>query len=297
MKFGYRDRIVLLIVCVIIILGVGGFVFIKPKYQTLKKKEETRTQEQTKWDLKLAEFKNIPTLQNYIREKRNESEEISKGFTDEMDATKLDQFLQEKFLNTEDNIKYKTQMLTNLNVSDESATAMGYYFYTPSVVTYPLVEYADLDGSLAKATQEKRKDADVMSARAAQSVGTGNASFTLHITYANCMKFINDVREYAKTHSDAMLLNSVSFEDCEFNGRVPMERDEDGKVTGQRPQDLPEKYKQVADEELGYTNVTFNYSVFYMQEPTQVDVGDDYNPDIWNGNEWRSYKAPEKAAQ
>lgn len=297
MKFGYRDRIALLIICVVIILGIGIFVFVKPKYEKLQKSEKALKDASDAWDLKLAQFEGIQKLQDYIKEKRQASYDISKNFTDEMDAVQLDKFLQENFLNTDKNIQYKTRLQSALNVSDEGSTAIGYYYYTPSIVTYPLVEYADLDGSLEKATAEKRAESDLLSSRSPQAVGVGNASFTVRISYDNCMEFIDAVKAFANDHKDAMILNSISFDDCKFNGYQTVERDEEGELTGGRPEGLPKMYDKVDDEELGYTNVTFNYSVFYMQEPTEVEVGDPYDPKIWDGSEWRNYKLPVENAE
>lgn len=296
MKFGYRDRIALLIICVVVILGIGIFVFVKPKYEKLQKAEKAYKDASDAWDLKLSDFDKIPSFQKYIKEKRDKAYDISTGFTDEMDAIQLDQFLQEKFFNTPENVKYKTRLKGTLAVSDEGATSIGYYYYTPSIITYPLVEYADLDGSLSKAVEAKRAESNLLSSRAPQAVGVGSANFTVRMTYDNCMAFIDAVKDYAKQHSDAMILNSISFEDCEFNGRIAADRDDEGELTGSRPEGLPKKYDKVDDKDLGYTNVVVNYSVFYMQEPTQVDVGDEYNKSIWDGNEWRSIKLPETEA-
>jgi hypothetical protein len=297
MKFGYRDRIVLLIACVVIILGIGIFVFIKPKYEKMRKDEKSLKDERDSWALKLDDYAGIPKYQKSIQEKRDDANTIALNFTDEMDATKLDQFLQENFLNTEKNIQYDTKLQGALSVSDESATSVGYYYYTPNIVSYPLMEYADLDGSLQKALDEKRADQAVFGTRAVQSVGVGNANFAVKISKENCMEFIDAVRKFAEDHSDAMILNSVSIEDIKFNGGKTVERDKDGKLTGTRPENLPDKYKDVKDEDLGYSNVNFNYSVYYMQEPTGVDVGPEYQPSIWDGNEWRNYKAPEQKTE
>ena len=293
MKLAYRDRILLLIICVVIILGIGGFVFVKPKYEKLQKAEKSYKEASDAWDLKLSEYDVIPKYQKTIQDRRQEAYDISTNFTDEMDAVALDKFLQENFLNTEKNIQYKTMLKSAFAVSDEGTTGMGYYYYTPSIVTYPLMEYADFDGSIKAANDEKRRESVLKGALGTQTVGAGNATFTVHISYENCMEFIDAVREFAQTHKDAMILNSVTFEDCKFNGGKTVERDEEGKLTGSRPGGLPKKYDKVDDEELGYTNVTFQYSVFYMQEPTEVNVGDPYDKTIWDGNEWRSFKLPE----
>lgn len=294
MKFGYRDRIILLIACVVIIFGVGFFVFIRPKYQELKKDEKALQKAEGEWTLKMNDFESIPDLQESITKRFNKASDISLNFTDEMDATELDQFLQEKFFNNteKDNIKDDTSLISSLSVSDEGTSSIGFYYYTPSIVTYPLYEYADLDGSLKAAAAEKRKEADLFAAHSAQTVGAGQSTFTVRINRKDAMDFIDSVRKFAMDNKDAMIINSVSIAEYDFNG-IPMERDDDGKIKGTRPEQIKEKFDAVKDEDLGYTNVTFSYTVFYMQEPQKPDLGPEYNADIWKGDGWRTWTKAE----
>ena len=289
MKFGYRDRILLLIGCVIIILGIGFFVFIQPKYKDMTANKKKCEEAEKAWTQKKNEFDEIPDIQQRIKNRYKKAYDVSTNFTDEMDATKLDQFLQTQFFNTEENIKNKTKLESALNVTDETTRGMSYYFYTPSIVTYPLYEAADLDHSLAAAVEEKTKESTILSERAAQVVGAGNAGFTVRINKKDAFEFIDGVKKYADDHKDAMLITSITMAEYDFNGGVAMERDEEGKITGERPENLKEKYDEVEDEDLGYTSVTINYEVYYMQEPTEPDVGPEYHPEIWDGDEWRTW--------
>jgi len=300
MKFGYRDRIILLIAVVVIIFGIGIFVFIKPKYEDMKKDKKSRDDAKNTWETQLLEFDSIEAKQTYIKNKYQEALTMSENFTPEMDAAELDQFFQNQFFNNaEKNYKKNGTKLNNsLTVSDEGTAAIGYYYYTPSILTYPLYEYADLDGSLAKAAEEKRAYSDLLSSHQAQTAGAGTASFTVHINKADFNEFMDSLHEYAESKKDAMIINSISFAKYNFNGK-PLERDDEGKITGTRPDDLKEELEAVDDEDLGYTDVSVTYTVYYMQEPTEPDVGDKYDKAIWEGEEWRNFKleASEAPAQ
>ncbi len=293
MKFGYRERVVLLIASVLIILGVGFFVFIKPKYDKMQENKKACEAAEASWNTKKASFDTIPIVQENIKTKYQKAYDQSLYFTDEMDATELDQFLQEKFMNTEENIQYKTKLQGALTVSDEGTAGIGFYYYTPKIVTYPLYEAADLNKSYAAQTALKFVESSLLASKGAQTVGSGNASFTVKINKKDAFEFIDGVRDYAIKNKDAMIITSVSFADYDFKGGVAMERDEEGKITGSRPENLKKKYKDVKDEELGYTNVTVNYMVYYMQEPNEPDVGAAYNASIWDGEEWRTWTAAE----
>lgn len=298
MKFGYRDRIILLIACVIIIFGIGIFVFIKPKYEQMQKDKKAADDAKNTWNTQLLEFDQIETKQNYINKRYDEAYDMSLNFTDEMDATKLDQFIQ-TFFNTDENIKNGSKLVGGFGVTDEGTSALAYYYYAPSIVTYPLYEYADLDGSLAKAAAEKRKESDTLSQMQPQTVGAGSASFTVKVNKKDAFEFIDGVKKYADEHKDAMLITSISFAEYDFNGE-PLERDDDGKIVGTRPTELKKaSWEQKDDDELGYTDVTISYNVFYMQEPTKPDVGDKYDKTVWDTDAWREFKLPttEQAAE
>ena len=162
---------------------------------------------------------------------------------------------------------------------------MNYYYYTPSIVTYPLYEYADMDGSLAEAAAEKRKASDVLSARGNQTVGVGTANFTIQINREDTMALLDAVRAYAVDHSDAMLIRSVSLAQYSFNttpGAETTTTEEGEEQTAETTQtDLKKGVRE------GYTDVTINYEVYYMQEPTEPDVGPEYDKTIWDGKDWK----------
>ena len=63
MKLGYRDRVVLMVAIIIVILGIGIFVFIKPKWEALNTNKQTLETVQEEWDAKLIEFDRIPKKQ------------------------------------------------------------------------------------------------------------------------------------------------------------------------------------------------------------------------------------------
>ena len=288
MKFGYRDRIVLLIACVVIIFGIGIVVFIKPKYEDLKKDKTARDEAKKNWNIQLEQFDGITDRQNKLEEDFKTATDESKKFSTSMDAVELDNFLREKFMNTEEHIEDGVRLSSALSVSDETTTSLSYYYYTPSIVTYPLYELADMDGSLAAAAAEKRKESDVLSARAGQTVGSGNASFAITVNRKDAMALIDGIHDYAVKNKDAMLLHSVTFSDYKFLGGL--ELDEEGNVvkdntTAQpaNPDETPSTTGGEEEEDEGGTALmTVTYSIYYMQEPKKPDVGPAYDPSVWD---------------
>lgn len=297
MKFGYRDRIILLVMCILIILGIGIFVFIRPKWQKLKINEQSLKDAQNNWDTQLTEFRRIPAKQGNIQKRYTKAHDISLGFTDEMDAVQMDEFLRETFFNNEEQyIENKVRLQDGLSVMDEGTSSLSYYYYTPSIVTYPLYELADLDGSLKKAAAEKRHDATILSSRSTQTVGIGKSTLVFRMKREDAWKFIDTVSEYAKKKSDAMRITRVSIADYDFNESLAEEEgeqqfrtevDEEGNEH-QVPITKENEDGEKTDKIPEYTNVTFEYEVYYMQEPTQPYVGPEYKESIWDGDEWRT---------
>ncbi|MBR6107977.1 MAG: hypothetical protein IKQ39_08220 [Oscillospiraceae bacterium] len=301
MKLGYRDRIILLIVCIVVIFAVGIFVFIKPKWEKLNQNQKTYDKDKAAWDTKLKEFARIDLYQSSIEKKYKEADDIAANFTDEMTSIELDDFLRSQFLNIDQYKNDEVELRESYSVSDEQTATLNYYYYSPSIVTYPLYEAADLDGSLEKAAKEKRKDADILSARSSQAVGSGASEFTLLINRADTMALLDAIQKYAADKKDAMMIRSIELKEADFNENI--EEDEEGGMheetyvdddgneqTRMVPNEPKEKDNAVAAANIkkDYTEVTVKYEVYYIQEPTQPDVGPKYDANIWNGNEWRT---------
>lgn len=291
MKLSYRDRIILIFAIVIVILGIGIFVFIKPKYEKMKKNKADLKTATDEWNTKLLEFDRIPTRQGVINETYQEGLKVSEGFTNEMTSVEMDEFLQQ-FFNVEQFVTDEVSAKKQLDVSNEKVTTVGYYYYTPNIVTYPLYESADLDGSIAKAVEEKLHDVRVLASRKAQTISNGEETFTVLLKRENLMTFLDELNQYAKDHSDAMLVTGVKLEECDFNefledgtGAQAGQVDDDGNPVQQA---AAKNNNQTGGAKKDYTQATISYKALYIQEPTKPDVGPAYDKTIWDGNEWRT---------
>jgi hypothetical protein len=298
MKLGYRDRIVILIAIIAIIVGLGIFVFIKPKWEKLNNNKETLETLNTEWDAKLLEFDRIPARQDNIKERYSQGNQIAQEFTDEMDSVQLENFLRDKFVNNDKFTEDKVKLTDTLSVSDISTSSVNYYYYVPNIVTYPLYEYADLDGSLAKDAAAKLLDSNILSARSSQTVGSGSATMKFVINREDTMELLNQINDYAAKNKDAMLIESVSLKEADFNENIEVEEDEEAGEPeldeDGNPIEAAPKAKEGTNNnnknkvKKDYTEVTVIYRVYYMQEPTEPDVGPKYDKTIWDGDAWRT---------
>jgi hypothetical protein len=283
-----------MVVIVLVIFGVGVFGFIKPMRDKMKKAEQQLATAQSDWDMQLREFDRIDPIQKKIERKHKEGTEFAEKFTDEMTDVELDEFLRNEFINTEDMVEDEAKVRNAVTLNADTTSSVSYYYYTPNIVTYPLFEYADMDGSLADAIAAKMHDSDVLSKRAPQTVGAATASLVIQMKKENLMNLLDRVDQYAKSHNDAMMITSVTIEDFEFNKDYG---EEEGAAKNQPQLDeegnpienaAPNNDENADDEtRKDYSNVTINYKALYVQEPTKPELGDKYDPTIWDGNEWK----------
>ncbi|MCQ2407406.1 MAG: hypothetical protein MJ065_02620 [Oscillospiraceae bacterium] len=304
MKLGYRERVVLIIVLLIAIFGLGIFVFIKPQWEQLTDNKKQREKLQVEWEGKLAEFDRINPTRDKIQKRVSEGSDLAQKFTAEMTSVELAEFLQKNFINTEKNTADEVILKESVSVSDPGTASLSYYYYRPNVVTYPLYENADFDGSLAKAVEEKMKEANTFALHSAQTAGSSAATFTMLINREDAMEFLDAIYNYCSGSKETMMIESVTLKECDFNenyeedGNTPAapvqpaanddEEGEDGEGEAEAPAPTANEPAEIPDGiKPGYTEVTVAYRVFYMQKPTPADVGDEYHKEIWDGEEWR----------
>ena len=301
MKLSYRDRIVILIAIIVVILGLGIFLLIKPAWQKLNKSKEEFETLNTEWDAKLLEFDRIPARQENIQQRYEEGKKLATEFTDEMSSVELDKFLRNQFINTQQNIDDEVAVKGNFDITDAGTSSLSYYYYAPDIVTYPLYESADLDGSLALEAAKKLLDSNILSARAAQTVGSSSSTFTLLINRKDTMDLLDAVKKYAEANKDAMLIESVTLKEADFNENLEEEEEEGGQQAEPETDEdgnpiapagkNDEKANTIPDVKKDYTEVTITYRAYYVQAPTKPDVGDKYDKTIWDGEGWRTAAA------
>jgi hypothetical protein len=275
-----------MIVIIVVLLGLGIFVLIKPAWEKLNAAKLERDQLKSTWEAKLNEFDNIPLRQQAIETRYQKGCDLAENFLPEMDAVEFEKYMQDTFINTEKFKEDGVELLENLSLTNAGTASLSYYYYTPSIVTYPLYEVADLDGSLAAATSEKLAESKLYAARSTQTVGGNDIQLKLRINREDIMSLIDTVKDYAKAKTNnMMIIDSITFENYGFSEEYVDQKDEDGNVIKEAAVKLDEKNQDTVDP--GYTEVTITYHAYFIQEPTKPDVGPSYDRGIWDGDEWR----------
>ena len=217
-EMSYRDKMILLIISVIIILAVGFFALIRPKYNSLVADRATYEETKTEWEGIDAKLQQIPVLKEAITAEYKDSSKIAEMFVsdvfqpvnDTFDNLKanyvLEQYIQEKI--DESELKMRS-----LEIGGISSQNLEYYYYTPDVLTYSLLESADVNGNYAQQVTDLLKTSTTLSERETAEVMTNTLSLNLSGKKENLMAFLTKMIE---EEENAVRVTSVSIADYTF---------------------------------------------------------------------------------
>jgi hypothetical protein len=240
---------------VIIILAVGFFGLIRPKYNTLVEDRAVCQATQDEYDGVQAKISQIEPLKTGITEDYNNSKEIAEMFVNEAFQSVND---------TYDNLKANLIMEqyvqpiieeSELKVSDFTlgginSSSIEYYYYTPNVLTYSLLESADVNGNYAQEVTDLLKQSSTLSEKDTAEMMTNTLSLSVTGKKENLMTFLAKLngeedatvegREEDGFGSDiaenAVRVTSISIDDYTFGeGKTQViteqQTDEAGNVT------------------------------------------------------------------
>lgn len=206
MKLSYRDRIILIFVSLIAIVLLGIFLGIKPLSQEIKtNRAELEKQEKALAEIQ-KEIDRIPVLEKDIDESYKASDQIARKFTEQREPNELDKFLQPIIDGSAFNVN------STFYPGEPSVVNLEYYYVTPNILTYPLAEAADLDGSLSKEAASKMLNTVVLSARSVEGVAGSSVEFDFKAKKADIMKFIDDIKALDET----IIVKSIVIDDYTF---------------------------------------------------------------------------------
>ena len=236
-EMSYRDKMIILIITVIIILAVGFFALIRPKYNTLVTDRNTYETTKTEWEGLEAKINQIPVLKDAITKSYNESKKIAEMFVNEafqpandtFDNTKvnlvLDQYIQPAI--DESELKVTKFEMDGVDTQD-----LEYYYYTPDVVTYSLLESADINGNYAKEVTDLLKLDTALKEKELAEVMTNTVTFSVTGKKENLMTFLTKMTE----DENAVRVTKVDIKDYTFGAGqtqtiTEQQTAEDGTVT------------------------------------------------------------------
>lgn len=248
MKLSYRDKIIALVFSVVVIVLIFIFALIRPTINNIssdKSKLATSTAEADEIRAKIDE---IPNIESKIQAAYKDGVDMADNFfiiSDEdietLDTYKIDQYLQPFF----DDNGLSIQDSVALNNSE--AVTMEYYYYTPNVVTYPILEAADLNGTLADDIYKKIENSAVFSEKEVQEVQGMSVEYTVNATKEGLLNFLDQIEGIGKS----VLVTNVEIDDYTF---------------AELADDIP------ADQKTSVCNITINF--YAMQKVSEPNLND-----------------------
>jgi hypothetical protein len=206
MKMSYRDRVILLVVIIIALVLCGIFLIVKPTTTKISTNKASLATAQAEVDRINGIIEQIPVLGETIESEYNESKSYAENFAEGRDPYEADQFIQE-YLNS------NSIEVSSFSVNEPTTEEISFYSYSPNVITYPLLEAADLNGDIAAETAEKLKTSTVFADLESQTV----ESYSVDIQFKGKKENILALLDSVKDIDENILINSVSIADYTFN--------------------------------------------------------------------------------
>lgn len=259
MKLNYREKIFLLVFSVIVLVIIACAWPIR----SLRKKIEANENERK---IVLQEFKDkeqkiaqIKPLENQIETLYNESSEYSKIFIDSKSNDEIDKYIADVLNDAQEYVckdltSNAVEILGNHVISDAKNVKLDFSYLEPEIVTYPIMQAADINGNLME-TENKDFYDKVMNAAKIQSldpqeVESHNQTISVLATKAGLFKFIDQI---AKIDS-GIKITDINIADPEYAFRKDT-----------NPEEVPK----------GFSRVDITISYYTMQKIARPAFLDD----------------------
>ncbi len=224
MEMSYRDKVILIVLLIVIIIVAGIMALIKPKYESYTAAKAAYATTLEKWEGVEEKINAIEPLKNDITATYNDSMKDAAVFKNNAFVNVHDTLANEKTAYEID--KYLQPLIdefslnvTGMELDAVSAEAMTYYYYTPNVLTYSLLEAADINGTYAAKIADGLKASTVLSQRSIVEVMNEDVTLTVEGEKENVLNFLNKIA----ADENAVLVKSVSIADYQFLGGLEKE--------------------------------------------------------------------------
>lgn len=302
MKLSKQERIATIVILILVILGVGIFVFIKPAIDGLSSTQKNLDNKQAEYKADVEKAGRKADLRTDIEKAYEEGEHMADMFFPELASYEADEAMRAFLAQCKANV-----VVEQLEVEEPTTAILSPYFSVSEEVVYELKSYATR-GAEADEEETRRLErlAQLQSALgSAQTIGASTVSFTVSaIDREELLKFADEVNNYIvkennKDTRKAIMLNGMSFKcpevDKEYDAKIAEINSEAEKVgkealeretgeaadnptaSAENPENTSEKDAKVNVSECIYkvdTSITF-YSIERMQNPkSQLDKQD-----------------------
>ncbi len=215
MKLSKQERIGALIIIIIVILGLGAWLLVKPKIEDIGTSTKSLDAKQAEYNKAVEEQQRKAPLRDQIIEAYQNGEHMADMFFPEMTSYEADAAFRE-FL-SQCTAKVVVQDLT---VGEPGTATLGTQFFTPTEVSYDLKTYATQGLEIDEKTAAKNARRDLLQSTlgSAQTIGASTVDFTVTaIDREELVKFMDEVNSYFKDENGnsvrkAMKVNGLTLD-------------------------------------------------------------------------------------
>lgn len=261
----YRDKMVILVISIVIIMIAGFFALIKPTYNKLVSDTATYEQTKTEWEGIKAKLDAIPGLKTTINDTYNEAKKNAAvlkntAFGDvdkEYDIKKINYGLDEYLHQAIDDNNLK---VAGFSLGSAGSAHIDYTYYTPNAVTYALLENGDLNGKYAQEISDLMEKSALLAERTTADVLANDVKMSVVGKKEDLMNFLDTIKD----DNNAINIYSLGIPNYNFNdGTERQVTDAEGNVT------------TVADPNAEGTSTLDISMLFYnAKELDKPDLGD-----------------------
>jgi len=219
LKMSYREKVVALVLIVLVIVLIAVMGPIKSLRASIKNHEAEQKTITVTYDEKKAIIDEIPDIEQNIKDLYDQSKDLNKDFAVHRENFQIDQYIQQ-ILNKDNDYKAAGkntfEIIDSFTQENAGDGNVEFYFYKPSVITYPILENADINGTLTKTRYPEQyakiENALVMSNLSSQKVETHSATFSCKFTKDALFKFIDDM----KKNDTGVRITNIEIKDYTF---------------------------------------------------------------------------------
>ncbi len=240
MKLSKQERIGALVILAIVILALGGFLLIKPKFESVGTTTETLATKVL--ELKAAQEKaeRKGPLKDQILDAYKEGEHMADMFFPELKDYEADNAFREFILGCKSRV-----VVEDVTVGAPETESLSATFYAPATVEYALKSYA------TQGVEASEEEVDLLARQAMlmealsepQEIGASTVVFTVRgLTNEDLLDFCDEVNTYTKKENEtdtrkAVMLKTMTIE---YN-KGPVERNVTefyGQLTSEKTADV-----------------------------------------------------------
>ena len=214
MKLSKQERIGILIIAVVLIIGLGIWLYIVPKIQ--KVGESTVTLESKIQELDAANKKadTKDELKEQVIAAYEAGQNLADMFFEEMTAYEADEEFRAFLAQCDSNF-----IVDSFSVGEPTVTTLAPQYFENEEVTYALKTYVtkDIEPTEAELATEKRWEAIYDALGSSQDVGSISIDFDVTtLSPEEIMAFCDEINEYVKTENEkstrkAVMISGMSF--------------------------------------------------------------------------------------